>query len=133
MVLFEFLWIAAPTGEFIVLLGDFSADVSNDSITWTGVVGRNSLPDLSLSGVQLLDFCAGYGLCTWHQDTLSCRLMINFILAVCVRHLDEDRSRAVKWWQGRMPDRPGSPMCFKRVCWENLAEDCQDSLQIEFH
>ena len=48
---------SAPTGDPIVLLGDFSAHVTNDSETWRGVIGRKCL-----SGVQLLYFCASYSL-----------------------------------------------------------------------
>lgn len=41
----------APTGDFIVLLGDSSAHMGNDSLTWRGVIGRNVLPDLNSSCV----------------------------------------------------------------------------------
>lgn len=67
--------VCASPGESVVQLGDFNVHIGKDSVTWKGVNGRNSLPDLNLNCVLLMDFCANHHLsigCMWHQDTLVC-------------------------------------------------------------
>ncbi|KAI3356949.1 hypothetical protein L3Q82_003594 [Scortum barcoo] len=125
-----------------------------DSDTWRGVIGRNrpprSEPEPEWCSV-IEDFCASHSLsitntmfkhkgvhqCTWHQDTLGRRSMIDFVvvssdlrpyvLDTRVKRgaeLSTDHHLVVSWlrWQRRKLDRPGRPKRIVRVCWERLAE-----------
>ncbi|KAI3362053.1 hypothetical protein L3Q82_012386 [Scortum barcoo] len=77
--------------------------------------------------------------CTWHQDTLGRRSMIDFVVAFISSdlrpyvldtrvkrgaELSTDHHLVVSWirWQRRKLDRPGRPKRIVRVCWERLAE-----------
>uniref|UniRef100_A0A3B5R1C1 Perforin-1-like n=1 Tax=Xiphophorus maculatus TaxID=8083 RepID=A0A3B5R1C1_XIPMA len=104
-----------------------------------------------MNDVLLLDFCARHGLsitntvfklkgvhmCTWHQDTLGCSSMIDFVIVSSDlrpnvldtqvkrgTELSTDHYLVVSWlrWWGRKPVRPGKRKRVVRVCWERLAE-----------
>ncbi|KAI3362591.1 hypothetical protein L3Q82_001679 [Scortum barcoo] len=77
--------------------------------------------------------------CTWHQDALGRRSMIDFVVVSSDlrpyvldtfrvkrgAELSTDHHLVVswlRWWQRRKLDRPGRPKRIVRVCWECLAE-----------
>lgn len=118
--------------------------MGNDGVPWRGVIGRNSRPDLNLSGVQLLDFCTSRSSsttntmfrqkvvyrCNWHQDS-RCRSMINFV--VMWPHVLDTRVKKgselsthhhlvvswIGWWWMKLC-RPGRPKPVVRVCLPTL-------------
>lgn len=53
-----FLVIICQCSKLIYL-----STVGNDSVTWSGVIGRNLIPDLKLNSVLLLDYCVIHKLC----------------------------------------------------------------------
>lgn len=83
----------APLRDSNILLEDFNAYVGNDSDTWRGLIVKNGPPALNMRSVSLLD-SVSHGLsiidtmfnyknadwCTWYQDTLSWRSMIDFVV-----------------------------------------------------
>ena len=75
--------------------------------------------------------------CTWHQDTLGRRSMIDFVVVSSGlwpyvldtqmkrgAELSTDHHLVVSWicWQGRKLDRLGRHKRIVRDCWERLAE-----------
>ena len=75
-------WKSATAGDSIVLLGGFNAHVGNDSKIWMGLIGRNGLPALNLSGVQLSDLSASNSVC--RTNTMISHMSVH----KCTRHLD---------------------------------------------
>lgn len=53
---------STPPGDIITLLWDLNSLLDNDNKTWKGMIGRYGLPDMNLSDVQLLHFCANHSL-----------------------------------------------------------------------
>lgn len=127
----------APSGDSIVH-HDFSVHKSNN--TWRSVTERNDLFSLNQDGALLLNRCAKHSLSivksmsehlhlsSWHQDTLGCRLMIDFVIIhqICC-HMSWTHSWAINW----SPTGGGREKCWiclmypKHImwmCWEHLVE-----------
>ena len=49
---------SSPTGDSIILMGNFNTHVANDHETWMDGICLNDFLDLKLSSVRLLDFSA---------------------------------------------------------------------------
>ena len=97
----------------------------------------NPNPAHSLSITNTMFKHKGVHQCTWHQDALGRRSMIDFVVVssdLRLYVLDTRVKRGAELstdhhlvvsrirWQGRKLDRPGRPKRIVRVCWERLAE-----------
>ena len=67
-----------PSGDIMIVLGDFNARVGNDWHTWKGVIGNQGFDEVNANGFTLLEFCCRNGLCItntffkhqpWHKAT----------------------------------------------------------------
>ena len=97
----------------------------------------NPNPAHSLSITNTMFKHKGVHQCTWHQDALGRRSMIDFVVVssdLRLYVLDTRVKRGAELstdhhltvsricWQGRKLDRPGRPKRIVRVCWECKAE-----------
>ncbi|KAI3353183.1 hypothetical protein L3Q82_019737, partial [Scortum barcoo] len=109
----------------------------NSSTEYPGLLGvPGRVTGLSITNT-MFEHKGVHHQCTWHQDTLGRRSMIDFVvvssdlrpyvLDTRVKRgaeLSTDHHLVVSWirWQRRKLDRPGRPKRIVRVCWERLAE-----------
>ena len=104
---------SAHNGDSIVLLGVFCYWTSSHILSIMNTTFKHK----------------GVHMCTWHQDALGWRSMINFVVRMSWTLRRRERLSTAHHlvvnqihWQGRKLDRPGRPKRTVRVCWERLVE-----------
>ena len=60
-----------PTGDKVVILGDFNARVGGDSEAWKGVLGKHGVGNCNDNGRLLLELCAELQLTITSRKTVS--------------------------------------------------------------
>ena len=79
-----------PKSDKILLLGDFNAQIGQDSGIWKGVLGRHGIGQANSNGMRLLTLCSEHNLTisntTFQQNNKYCIILNNvFNTQNCLR------------------------------------------------